>query len=371
MSSVTKGWFGMSRMKLNLGPQHPSTHGVLRLILDVDGEKILGCEQVIGYLHRGMEKMAEGMTYLQYLPTVDRIDYLSGFFNSYAYVTAVEKLLKLTIPERASIIRVLLMELNRIASHLLWLGTYLLDLGAVSPFFYTFRERELILNYFEKISGQRMMYNYFVFGGVRHDIEYVNEIMPIVKTIVEKLDDYEKLLTDNPIFISRTKNTGVLDREEALAYSITGPNLRASNSHLDFRSQSEIYKKFEFKIAKAEAGDCFARYKVRLEEIRESSKIIYQAVDILLSSGGEYNTGLNPVNLNIEAGEAFADVETPRGLTTCCIKSDGSGTPYRVKWRTGSFYAVQILPKLLTGNMISDIMAIYGSLDVMLPEVDR
>lgn len=361
----------MSKMKLNLGPQHPSTHGVLRLILDVDGEKILGCEPVIGYLHRGMEKMAEGMTYLQYLPTVDRVDYLSGSFNSFAFVSAVEKLLKIEVPERASIIRVLLMELNRIASHLLWLGTYLLDLGAVSPFFYTFRERELILNYFEKITGQRMMYNYFVFGGVRHNIEYLDEIPPIVKTIIEKLEDYEKLLTDNPIFLSRTKNTGVLTRGEALAYSITGPNLRASNSHLDFRTQSDLYKKFEFKIAKADEGDCFARYKVRLDEIRESAKIIYQAIDMLRLGFGEINTGLKPLNLNIEAGEAFADVETPRGLTTCCIKSDGSDKPYRVKWRTGSFYAVQLLPKLLIGNTLSDVMAIYGSLDVMLPEVDR
>ncbi len=371
---MMKGWSGMSKMKLNLGPQHPSTHGVLRLILDVDGEKILACEPVIGYLHRGMEKMAEGMTYLQYLPTVDRIDYLSGFFNSYAYVSAIEKLLKIEVPKRASVIRVLLMELNRIASHLLWLGTYLLDLGAVSPFFYTFRERELILSYFEKISGQRLMYNYFVFGGVRYDLEFIDEIIPIVRTVVEKLNDYEKLLTDNPIFISRTKNIGTLKRETALAYSITGPNLRASNSHLDFRFQSDLYKIFEFKIAKANEGDCLARYKVRLDEIRESSNIIYQAVDYLKS--GEYNntpfnTGLKPLNLKIENGEAFTDVETPRGLTTCCVKSDGSDKPYRVKWRTGSFYAVQLLPKLLTGNMISDVMAIYGSLDVMLPEVDR
>ena len=368
---MMKGWSGMSKMKLNLGPQHPSTHGVLRLILDVDGEKILGCEPVIGYLHRGMEKMAEGMTYLQYLPTVDRVDYVSGFFNSFAYVSAVEKLLKIEVPERASIIRVLLMELNRIASHLLWLGTYLLDLGAVSPFFYTFRERELILNYFEKISGQRLMYNYFVFGGVRQDIEYIEEIRPIITTVVEKLDDYEKLLTDNPIFISRTKNVGILERGEALAYSITGPNLRASNSHLDFRTQSGLYKNFEYKIAKAEDGDCYSRYKVRLEEIRESANIINQAVDLLLCKPGDVNIGLNPVNITPEAGEAYADVETPRGLTTCCVKSDGSANPYRVKWRTGSFYAVQILPKLLIGNMISDIMSIYGSLDVMLPEVDR
>ena len=366
-----KGWFGMSRMKLNLGPQHPSTHGVLRLILDVDGEKILGCEPVIGYLHRGMEKMAEGMTYLQYLPTVDRVDYLSGFFNSYAYVAAVEKLLGIQIPQKAAIIRVMLMELNRIASHLLWLGTYLLDLGAVSPFFYTFRERELILNFFEKISGQRMMYNYFIFGGVRSEIDCLEEVEPICKTVLAKLEDYEKILTENPIFISRTKNLGIMDRETAFAYSITGPNLRASNAHLDFRKLSDLYKDFEFKIAKAEDGDCFARYKVRLDEIRESVKIVLQAVEKLKVAGGNINTGLKPLNLKIDTGEAIADVETPRGLTSCCVKADGSDKPYRVKWRTGSFYAVQILPKLLTGHMISDVMAIYGSLDVMLPEVDR
>lgn len=361
----------MTRMKLNLGPQHPSTHGVLRLILDVDAEKIQSCEPVIGYLHRGMEKMAEAKTYLQYLPTVDRVDYLSGFFYSYAWVAAVEKLLKIEVPERANIIRVLLMELNRISSHLLWIGTYLLDLGAVSPFFYTFREREMILRYFEKISGQRMMYNYFVFGGVRADIEFLNEVSPIVETILEKLNDYEKIIENNPIFLSRTQNVGFIEREEALSYALTGPNLRASNSHLDFRKQSPLYENFDFAIAKSEYGDCLARYKVRIREIKESAKIIFQALDKLLAVGGDINVGLKPVNLKIPHGEAYIDVETPRGLTTCYIKSDGTDKPYRVKWRTGSFYAVQYLPKLLEGKMLSDVMAIYGSMDVMLPEVDR
>ncbi len=366
-----KGWCGMSRMKLNLGPQHPSTHGVLRLILDVDAEKIQACEPVIGYLHRGMEKMAEYKTYLQYLPTVDRVDYVSGFFYSYAYVSTVEKLLKVKPPKRASMIRVLLMELNRISSHLLWIGTYLLDLGAVSPFFYTFREREMILRYFEKISGQRLMYNFFTFGGVREDITDFTDIEDAVNVIEDKLEDYKVLIEKNPIFISRTSNVGKVSRDEALAYSITGPNLRASNSHLDFRKQSSLYEDFEFSIAKGEEGDCLSRYLVRIKEIKESIKIVRQAIGWLKSNPSEVDIGINPVKLKIEPGEAFSNVETPRGLTTCCVKSDGSEKPYRVKWRTSSFYAVQYLPKLLVGAYLSDVMAIYGSLDVMLPEVDR
>lgn len=358
-------------MKLNLGPQHPSTHGVLRLVLDVDAERITACEPIVGYLHRGMEKMAEGMTYLQYLPTVDRIDYVSGFFYSYAFVAAVEKLLKITIPNRANVIRVMLMELNRISSHLLWIGTYLLDLGAVSPFFYTFREREMIIRYFEKLSGQRLMYNYFIFGGVRDDVFDLADVDSILTVISEKLYDYENLIERNPIFCSRTENVGVIRREDALEYALTGPNLRASNSHLDYRKQNAIYNDFEFAIAKSENGDCLARYKVRIREIKESIRIVRQCLDRLYLHKEEVNIGLNPINLKPDVGEAFIDVETPRGLTTCCVKSDGGTSPYRVKWRTGSFYAVQFLPKLLSGVLLSDVMAIYGSLDVMLPEVDR
>lgn len=365
------GWCGMSRMKLNLGPQHPSTHGVLRLILDVDAERIVECEPVIGYLHRGMEKMAEYKTYLQYLPTVDRVDYVSGFFYSYAYVTAVEKLLDVQAPRRAKMIRVMLMELNRISSHLLWLGTYLLDLGAVSPFFYTFREREILLRYFEKISGQRLMYNFFTFGGVREDISSFDDVVEGLDIISSKLLDYKTLIEKNPIFLSRTSGVGKISRDDALAYSITGPNLRASNSHLDFRKQSSLYESFDFAIAKAEEGDCLARYRVRIKEIEESVKIVKQVISWLKSNPSEYTLGLNPLNIKIEPKEAFANVETPRGLTTCCVKSDGSDKPYRVKWRTASFYAVQYLPKLLVGYSLSDVMAIYGSLDVMLPEVDR
>ena len=317
---MTKGWCGMSRMKMNLGPQHPSTHGVLRLILDVDAERIVNCEPVVGYLHRGMEKMAEYKTFLQYLPTVDRVDYVSGFFYSYAYVSAVEKLLNIQAPKRAKVIRVLLMELNRISSHLLWIGTYLLDLGAISPFFYAFRDREMILRYFEKISGQRLMYNFFTFGGVREDISSFEEVDEMLEIISSNLSDYENLIEKNPIFISRTAGVGKINRDEALAFSIPGPNLRASNSHLDFRKQTSLYEDFEFSIAKAEEGDCLARYKVRVKEIKESCRIVKQTISWLKSNSSEYTLGFNALNMKVEPKEAFCNVETPRGLATCCVK---------------------------------------------------
>ena len=215
-------------LKLNLGPQHPSTHGVLRLILELEGEKILSCEPDIGYLHRGMEKMAEGLTYIQYLPTVDRIDYLAGCFYSELLCRIVEKATNTVLSDRVRAIRVTLLELNRIASHLLWIGAFLMDLGAVSPFFYAMREREMILRYFEKLTGQRMMYNYFVFGGVRKDIDYLEDIEEIIKILPSKINDYERIITDNPIFLSRTKNKGILEPEIAINNSVTGVNLRAS-----------------------------------------------------------------------------------------------------------------------------------------------
>ena len=212
-------------LKLNLGPQHPSTHGVLRLLLELDGEKIISCEPDVGYLHRGMEKMAEKLSYIQYLPMVDRVDYLAGFFYSELLCRIVEKALEIEIPDKVRAIRVMLLELNRISSHLLWIGAFLMDLGAVSPFFYAFREREMILRYFEKISGQRMMYNYFVFGGVRRDISDLEDVEEILRILPEKLEDYEKIITENPIFIRRTVGKGFLDKKTALDYAITGVNL--------------------------------------------------------------------------------------------------------------------------------------------------
>ena len=230
----------ITTLKLNLGPQHPSTHGVLRLLLELEGEKILSCEPDVGYLHRGMEKMAEKLTYIQYLPLVDRIDYLAGFFYSELYLRTIEKALNIDLSKKVKHIRTILLELNRISSHLLWIGAFLMDLGATSPYFYVFREREMILRYFEKLTGQRMMYNYFVPGGVRHDIDFLDDIEEIISVLPSRIKDYESIITDNPIFLSRTKDKGILSPQNAFNYSITGVNLRASGINYDIRKNDYL-----------------------------------------------------------------------------------------------------------------------------------
>ena len=361
----------MTKLKLNLGPQHPSTHGVLRLILELEGEKITSCEPDVGYLHRGMEKMAEKMSYIQYLPLVDRIDYLAGFFYSELLCRTVEKALNINLSDRARAIRVMLLELNRIASHLLWIGAFLMDLGATSPFFYAFRERELILKYFEKISGQRMMNNYFVFGGVRRDIFDLDDIDNILKTIDKKIPDYEKIITDNPIFIQRTKNKGILNIEDALNGGITGVNLRASGLNLDFRSKDNLYCGFYFEPVVLEGADSWSRYKARILEIIESSNIIRQALDYLKKNEKFEQNLINPLNIKLPEGEYYSEIEAPRGLASLYIKSIGEDRPYRLKWRTPSFDSVNLLRKLLVGNYLNDAIAIAGSLDIILPEVDK
>lgn len=360
----------MDKMTLNLGPQHPSTHGVLRLILELDGEKIISCEPDIGYLHRGMEKIAESRSYIQYLPMVDRVDYLSGFFYSYAFCNAVETINEIEVPVFASYVRIMMMELNRIASHLLWLGTYLLDLGAISPMFYTFREREEIISFFEKTTGQRMMYNYFVFGGVRHNNLNLEEVERIIELIYDKIDEYENIISENPIFLSRTKGIGVIQRQKALDWGLTGPNLRASGVLSDYRMNMEIYEDLEFDIVMSNEGDCYSRYILRIYEMRESVNIIEQCIDFLRSLPPSEPPKRYPMN-NPPSGECYSLVEAPRGISMCYLKSVGESTPYRVKWRTGSYYSTQILREILKGVYLPDVMAIYGSLDVVLPEVDR
>ena len=361
----------MTKLKLNLGPQHPSTHGVLRLILELEGEKILSCEPDVGYLHRGMEKMAEKLSYIQYLPLVDRIDYLGGFFYSELLCRTVEKALNLELDDRVRAIRVMMLELNRIASHLLWIGAFLMDLGATSPFFYAFRERELILKYFEKISGQRMMNNYFVFGGVRRDVFDLDDVENILKTLDKKVPDYEKIITENPIFLQRTKGKGILTREVALEGSITGVNLRASGVDLDFRKKDNLYSGFYFESVVLDGADSWSRYKARVLEIIESSNIIRQALEYLKKDGELNQTLINPLNLKLPEGEYYSEIEAPRGLASLYIKSMGEKTPYRLKWRTPSFYAVNLLRKILVGEYLNDAIAIAGSLDIILPEVDK
>ena len=358
-------------LKLNLGPQHPSTHGVLRLILELKGEKILSCEPDIGYLHRGMEKMAERLTYIQYLPTVDRIDYLAGCFYSELLCRTVERANNIVLSDRVRAIRVTLLELNRIASHLLWIGAFLMDLGAVSPFFYAMREREMILRYFEKLTGQRMMYNYFVFGGVRKDIDYLEDIEEILKVLPSKINDYEKIITDNPIFLTRTREKGVLESETAFNNSITGVNLRASGINYDLRTTDSLYNGFEFTPVVLDGKDSWARYKARILELKESLKIIKQGLDILKKNKVLEQKLINPLTLKLQEGEYYSEIEAPRGLASCFIKSDGSEKPYRLKWRTGSYYSVNLLRNLLVGTYLNDAIAIAGSLDIILPEVDK
>ena len=358
-------------LKLNLGPQHPSTHGVLRLILELDGEKIVSCEPDVGYLHRGMEKMAENMTYIQYLPTADRIDYLAGCFYSELLCRTVEKAKGVELSQRVKTIRVILLELNRIASHLLWIGAFLMDLGAVSPFFYAMREREMILRYFEKLTGQRMMYNYFVFGGVRKDIDYIEDIENIIKILPEKIKDYEKIITDNPIFLKRTKCKGILEQDVAFNYAVTGVNLRASGIEYDIRTKDYLYEGFKFKPVVLEGKDSWARYKARILELKESIKIIEQGLNILTYGEKLEQNLINPINLKLPEGEYYNEIEAPRGLASVYIKSTGDDKPYRLKWRTGSYYSVNLLRKLLVGEYLNDAIAISGSLDIILPEVDK
>ena len=360
-----------TKFKLNLGPQHPSTHGVLRLILELDGEKIISCEPDIGYLHRGMEKMAENLTYIQYLPTVDRIDYLAGCFYSELLCRTVEKALGAELSRKVKTIRVMLLELNRIASHLLWLGAFLMDLGALSPFFYAMREREMILRYFEKLTGQRMMYNYFVFGGVRRDIEYLEDVEEIIKVLPAKIKDYENLIDDNPIFLKRTKEKGILNKETALNYSITGVNLRASGMDYDLRKSDYLYKDFEFAPVILYEQDALARYKARVAELKLSIDIVEQAVSYLKQKTFLDQRLINPFTLKLPEGEYYEEIEAPRGLASIYVKSAGEDKPYRLKWRTGSYYSVNLLRKLLVGEYLNDAIAISGSLDIILPEVDK
>ncbi len=373
---MMKGWLGMSNiMKINIGPQHPSTHGVLRLITELDGEEIISIEPVVGYLHRGLEKLAENRSYLQYLPMVDRIDYLGGFFTSYAYCNCVEHLLNCEVPVRAEYIRVLCMELNRIASHLLWLGTFMLDLGASSPLFYCFRDREIILSLFEELTGQRMMYNYFIFGGVRFDVtnEWLNKVSDFIVKFPQCISDYEKIITKNPIFTDRTVNKGILSKNVALQYSVTGPNLRASGMDLDFRKSNpySVYDKLDFVPAVNHLCDSYGRYLVRIAEMKSSVDIVKQVVRYLKENNGDISANIKAINLKVQEGEYTSYVESSRGLLCCYLRADGSGKPYRVKWRTGSYYAVQVLPQIAKNVNYNDLIAIFGSLDVIMPEVDK
>lgn len=359
-------------MLLNVGPQHPSTHGVLRLIVKIDGEIIQEAKPVIGYLHRGTEKLAEDLTYTQIIPYTDRMDYLSAMTNNYAIVQATEALMDLEIPERAEFLRVIVMELNRVASHLVWMGTYLLDIGAMSPFLYAFRDREQILNLFNELCGARLTYNYMRVGGVKWDAPpgWIEKVGEFTEYMEKQIKDYHSLITGNEIFRQRTVGIGIVTKKQALDYALTGANLRVTGVDYDLRKNRpySLYDRFDFDVPVGKTGDLYEKYLLRMQEITEALKIVKQAVNQFPENGEIM--GKVPRVLRVPEGEVYASVESPRGELGCHIVSNGKNKPWRIKFRRPSFYNLQILPELLKGESISNLVAILGGIDIVLGEVD-
>ena len=357
---------------INMGPQHPSTHGVLRVILKLDGEKVLGTECVIGYLHRGVEKIAEHRTWVQFAPYVDRMDYVAAVSNGLGYCEAVEKLLNVEAPPRARYVRTILTELNRIASHLLWLGTHALDLGAITPLFYTFREREEILRIFENYCGARLTTHAFRIGGLQYETYdgFEEQVKAFCNYFPPKVDEYETLLTGNRIWLERTKGVGILTADEAIDMSVTGPLLRASGVKFDLRKAQPYaaYSEMEFDIPTGQNGDTFDRYMVRMEEMRQSLRIVRQAVDKIPEGP---IMGKVPKIMKPPVGEIYHSIEAPKGELGYYVVSDGSTQPYRVRVRPPSFINLQALDKMCRGHLVADVVAIIGTIDIVLGEVDR
>lgn len=357
---------------LNVGPQHPSTHGVFRIVVKLDGEVIREATPVMGYLHRGTEKLAESLNYTQIIPYTDRMDYVSAMTNNYALVHAVETLMQLEIPERAEFLRLIVMELQRIASHLVWWGTYLLDIGAMSPFLFAFRDREKIIDLFNELCGARLTYFYMRVGGVKWDapdgwIEKVRDFVPYMR---EKIDEYEDLVSGNEIFLARVKGIGKYDAKTAIDYGLSGANLRSTGVNWDLRKDQpySIYDRFEFDVPVETEGDCLSRYRVRVEEMRQSLRILEQAVEQFPEEG--QIMGKVPRVIRPPQGEVYSRIESPRGEIGCYIVSRGKAEPYRIKFRRPSFVNLQILPKLLVGETMTNLIAILGAIDIVVGEVD-
>jgi NADH-quinone oxidoreductase subunit D len=361
-----------NELLLNMGPQHPATHGVLRVKLKLDGERVLGSECVIGYLHRGVEKIAENRTYAQFAPYVDRMDYVAAVTNGMGYVETVEKLLGVEIPSRAQYTRMILAELQRIASHLVWLGTHALDIGAMTPVFYTFREREEILKIFEKYCGARLTTHAFRIGGLQYDLYggFEQDCRKFCEYFLPKIDEYEQLLTKNRIWINRTRGVGVLSAEDAVAYGVTGPVLRGSGVKWDIRKVQpyEAYDKVDFEVPTGTHGDTYDRYIVRIQEMRQSVRIIRQCVDRLAPGPifGKVGKVIKP-----PVGEVYHSIEGPKGELGYFVVSDGSTNPYRVRVRPPLFLNLQALDIMIRGHLVADVVAIIGTLDIVLGEVDR
>jgi NADH-quinone oxidoreductase subunit D len=384
-------------MILNMGPQHPSTHGVLRVILEIDGENVVRLMPDIGYLHTGIEKTCEAKFYQQVVPLTDRIDYLCPLTNNLCYVLAVEKLLGLEIPPKAQWLRVLLNELTRINSHLVWLGTHALDIGAMTVFLYCFREREEILRLFEMVSGQRMMTSYFRVGGIALEppLGFYDRVRDFAGYFPERVDEYENLLTGNPIWMMRTQGIARITAEDAMALGATGPTLRGSGVDFDLRRDMPYssYEKFQFKVPISREGDVFARYMCRVQELRESIGIVRQALDgmpegpikadapgVVLPDREKMKTQMESLiyhfkiiteGFSVPAGEVYQAVESPRGEMGYYVVSDGTAKPYRVHMRGACFANLQTLPTMCEGGLIADVVAAIGSIDIVLGEIDR
>ncbi len=384
-------------MILNMGPQHPSTHGVLRVLLEIDGETVVRMMPDIGFLHTGIEKTCEAKFYQQVVPLTDRIDYLCPLTNNLCYVLAVEKLLGLEIPPKAQWLRVLLNELTRINSHLVWLGTHALDLGAMTVFLYCFREREEILRMFEMVSGQRMMTSYFRVGGIALEppLGFFDRVRDFASYFQSKVDEYENLLTGNPIWMMRTKGVAVMSAEDAIALGATGPTLRGSGVDFDLRRDMPYsgYDNFKFKVPVSQDGDVFARYMCRVQELRESIEIVKQALagmpegpikadapKVVLPDREKMKTEMEALiyhfkiiteGFAVPVGEVYQAVESPRGEMGYYIVSDGTAKPYRVHVRSACFANLQTLPTMCEGRLLADVVAAIGSIDIVLGEIDR
>ncbi len=372
ISELTENTGDTIDLMINMGPQHPSTHGVFRLVIWVDGERITRAEPHIGYLHRGSEKLCEDETYSQIITLFDRLDYVANLNCELAFCLAVEKLMELEIPDRASYIRIILCELNRIASHMLFYGVYGLDIGAITPVLYGFRERERIQSLFESVTGARMMHNFIRIGGVKQDLpdNFSKQISTITDELERGIDECDSLLTNNEMFLARTKGVGTIDPKTSIDLGLTGPSLRAAGVIEDIRISDpySIYDRFDFSIPVGSNGDCWDRYYVRVEEMRQSLKIITQCIQQMESG---------PVSAKVRriarppAGDVYLRTESPRGDFGVYLVSDGSPKPYRVKVRAPSFANLQALQHLLRNSYVADAVVILGSIDIILGEVDR
>jgi len=387
-----------TEMTLNMGPQHPATHGVLRLVLDLDGETVVKCTPYVGYLHRGVEKLAEHRTYLQILPLTDRLDYTAAMSSNIGYCVAVEKLFGIEMPERAEYIRTIVSEMSRIANHLLWLATHALDIGAMTVFLYCFRERETILDLFERLCGARLTVSYPRIGGLKNDVDaqWLKDLYKFTEEFPSRVEQYETLINKNRIWLRRTKNIGVISAEDAINWGLSGPTLRGSGVPYDIRKSVPygVYDKVKWEVCTGNNGDTYDRYRVRMEEFRQSNSIIRQCIDQIpegpiMADAPKFTLPAKDKVLGdmehlihhfvlitkgpqtAPEGEIYIPTEVPKGELGFYFVSDGSGRPYRMRIRSPSFVHVSALPKLCEGSMVADVIANIGSIDIVLGECDR